>query len=151
MTTDTRINATSQQTDCHTRYDGHGAARRGLHGSRHRTRLVQIIGNLLGNAIRYTPDAGHIQVALQLHGTSLGLEVADDGIGISSELMPKFFDLYMQGEPSSTARTGGLGLGLALVRSLVEIHHGSVSATSAGVGKGSVFRVILPLDAGLQT
>jgi signal transduction histidine kinase len=113
-----------------------------------RTRLIQIIGNLLGNAIRYTPDAGHIQVVLQLHGTSLGVEVADDGIGISSDLMPKLFDLYMQGEPSSSARTGGLGLGLNLVRSLVEIHHGTVSATSAGVGKGSAFHVMLPLAAG---
>lgn len=112
-----------------------------------RTRLTQIVCNLLGNAIRYTPEEGHIQVALALHETHMSLAVSDSGIGIAPHLMPHLFDLYVQAERSTDARNGGLGLGLSLVRSLVEIHDGTVSVASAGEGKGSRFTLTLPRAA----
>jgi signal transduction histidine kinase len=108
-----------------------------------RTRLTQVVCNLLGNAIRYTPEGGHIQVALAVHEAQVSLAVSDSGIGIAPHLMPHLFDLYVQAERSADARNGGLGLGLSLVRSLVEIHDGTVSVASAGEGKGSTFTVTL--------
>lgn len=111
-----------------------------------RTRLVQIVANLLGNAIRYTPDGGRIEVGVNGHEGWLLLRVADNGIGIAPELMPHLFDLYTQAERSSDSRNSGLGLGLALVKSLVEAHGGSVAASSAGAGRGSQFEVRLMLS-----
>jgi signal transduction histidine kinase len=110
-----------------------------------RTRLIQVVGNLLANAIRYTPDGGDIKVVLQLHGTNLSVEVRDNGIGIPAELLPHLFDMYVQAERSSERQHGGLGLGLALVKSLVDIHHGTVSVSSEGEGRGSAFKFILEL------
>jgi signal transduction histidine kinase len=110
-----------------------------------RTRLIQVLSNLLGNAIRYTASGGHIRIALEQRGPMAVLLVADNGKGITAELMPRLFDLYAQGEVSSDRTDGGLGLGLALVRNLVEAHKGSVAVDSAGEGKGSVFTVQLPL------
>jgi signal transduction histidine kinase len=111
-----------------------------------RTRLVQIVANLLGNAIRYTPDGGRIEVDMRTDGGWLLVRVADNGIGIPEALMPHLFDLYTQAERSSDSKNSGLGLGLALVKSLVEAHGGSVAASSAGAGRGSQFEVRLKLS-----
>lgn len=108
-----------------------------------RTRLLQVTANLLANAVRYTPDGGAILVELARHGQRVVLRVSDDGIGIPAGLMPHLFDLYTQAAQSSGGE-GGLGLGLALVKSLVEAHQGSVTAASAGEGRGSRFEVSLP-------
>jgi signal transduction histidine kinase len=110
------------------------------------TRLVQIVTNLLGNAIRYTPDGGRIELSLEAHEGWLVLRVSDNGIGIPPALMPHLFDLYTQAERSADARNSGLGLGLALVKSLVEAHGGSVAASSEGAGRGSQFEVRLLLS-----
>ncbi|MFC5551657.1 ATP-binding protein [Massilia aerilata] len=112
-----------------------------------RTRLVQIVANLLGNAIRYTPDGGRIELSMQSDDGWLLMRVSDNGIGIPPDLMPHLFDLYTQAERSSDSKNSGLGLGLALVKSLVEAHGGSVSASSGG--HGSQFEVRLKL-AGQQ-
>jgi signal transduction histidine kinase len=108
-----------------------------------RTRLVQVVANLVSNAARYTPEGGHITVCLEADESAMTLTVADDGIGLNTELLPFLFDLYVQAERSSSREKGGLGLGLALVKSLVEAHGGEVSAASGGEGLGSVFTVRL--------
>lgn len=108
------------------------------------TRLVQIVTNLLTNAAKYTPNGGEIHVRLGLRGTEVALTVRDTGIGIDAELLPHVFDLFIQGERSSDRSQGGLGLGLALVRSLAHRHGGAVRATSKGLGMGSEFQVTLP-------
>ncbi|MET0980675.1 MAG: sensor histidine kinase [Telluria sp.] len=108
-------------------------------------RLVQVVGNLLGNAIRYTGTGGHITLILEAQDGAAALRVADNGQGIAAELLPHLFDLYVQAETSSEREHGGLGLGLALVKSLVELHGGSVMASSAGPGLGSSFDIRLPL------
>jgi len=110
-----------------------------------RTRLVQVVSNVLGNAIRYTPDGGSIRVVMHTQGGSVIVRVTDNGIGIAADLMPYLFDLYVQAERSSDSKNGGLGLGLALVKSLVEIHDGTVTATSDGAGCGSCFEIRLQL------
>ena len=107
-------------------------------------RLVQVAGNLLANAIRYTPQGGAITVTLARNAGMVELSIADNGIGISKELIPRLFDLYVQAEQTSTRGTSGLGLGLALVKSLLEAHAGSVSAASEGRGHGSTFLVSIP-------
>jgi signal transduction histidine kinase len=111
-----------------------------------RTRLVQIVANLLGNAVRYTPGGGRIEVDMRADGGWLLLRVSDNGIGIPAALMPHLFDLYTQAERSSDSKNSGLGLGLALVKSLVEAHGGSVTASSGGAGRGSRFEVRLGLS-----
>lgn len=109
-----------------------------------RTRLIQVVSNLLGNAVRYTPAGGQIALSLQTEGATVALAVSDNGIGILPETIPSLFDLYVQAESAANNKSGGLGLGLALVKSLVEIHGGTVTATSAGLGHGSTFHVRLP-------
>ncbi|UVW28990.1 sensor histidine kinase [Massilia sp. H6] len=109
------------------------------------TRLVQVIGNLLGNAIRYTGPGGQIALTLEEQGGRCALRVADNGQGIAPELLPHLFDLYVQAETSSDRQHGGLGLGLALVKSLLELHGGTVLAASEGIGRGSTFDISLPL------
>jgi PAS domain S-box-containing protein len=108
-------------------------------------RVVQVITNLLNNAAKYTPPGGHIALALTREGNWVRLDVRDDGIGISPELLPRVFDLFTQGERSADRAQGGLGVGLAVVKSLAELHGGRVAATSEGHGKGSVFTLMLPL------
>lgn len=112
-----------------------------------RTRMLQVVSNLLTNAIRYTPDGGNIHVRLGVDDGALALTVADDGIGVRPDLMPKLFDLYVQAERTSDRQGGGLGLGLALVKNLVEAHDGTVTAASEGVNRGSTFTVRLPASA----
>lgn len=113
-----------------------------VHGDR--TRMLQVVTNLLGNAVRYTLLDGQISVALAVRGTTVSLAVSDNGIGILPESIPTLFDLYMQADSPSLSKSGGLGLGLALVKSLVEIHGGTVTADSRGLGHGSTFEVVLP-------
>jgi len=107
-------------------------------------RLSQIVLNLLNNAIKYTPDGGRIAVSVARDGDWAVLRVKDTGIGIPSELLPKVFDLFVQGERSLARTEGGLGIGLTIVRKLVALHGGTVSARSDGPGKGSEFIVLLP-------
>ncbi len=110
-------------------------------------RLSQVMANLLTNAAKYTDPGGIIDVAAARDGEEVVLRVHDSGMGISPELLPRIFDLFIQGERSLDRSQGGLGLGLCIVRSLVEQHGGRVSAESGGVGKGSEFCVRLPLLA----
>ncbi|WP_426102982.1 ATP-binding protein [Massilia sp. TSP1-1-2] len=110
-------------------------------------RLVQVTGNLLANAIRYTPDGGAITVALTRSAGMVELSITDNGIGITKELIPRLFDLYVQAEQSTQRGSSGLGLGLALVKSLLEAHGGSVSAASDGMGHGGTFLVRVPHSA----
>jgi PAS domain S-box-containing protein len=107
-------------------------------------RLVQVVVNLLNNAAKYTPEGGNISLKIEVQEAHLVLEVEDSGIGMAPELVTHVFDLFTQAERTSDRASGGLGLGLALVRSLVELHGGSVCAASEGTSKGSRFTVVLP-------
>ena len=109
-----------------------------------RTRLIQVVANLLNNAAKYTPHNGSLRVSVDV-GRQVTLCVADSGTGIESGLLPHVFDLFTQAERTPDRAQGGLGLGLALVKSLVELHGGSVAAQSAGAGQGSSFTVTLPM------
>ena len=109
------------------------------------TRLVQVLENLLANATRYTEMGGRIWLTAEADRTDVILCVRDTGIGIPVELLPRIFDPFIQGDYSAARAEGGLGIGLTLVKSLVEMHGGSVHASSAGPGKGSAFVVRLPL------
>ena len=109
-------------------------------------RLTQVVGNLLTNAAKYTPSGGTIAVTGECRGTSAVLRVRDSGIGISHQMLPRVFDLFAQEQQSTGAAPGGLGLGLTIVRSLVALHGGSVTASSAGLGRGSEFAVELPMN-----
>ena len=115
------------------------------------TRIEQVVSNLLGNAAKYTPPGGRIEVVLRGETAPVGgngapgeavLEVRDNGIGIAAELLPRVFDLFVQGERSLDRRAGGLGVGLTLVRRLVELHGGTVGVQSSAAG--STFVVRLP-------
>jgi PAS domain S-box-containing protein len=107
-------------------------------------RLIQVVANLLANAARYTDPGGTIEVDARAHQGQIALRVRDDGIGITPDLLPRIFDLFVQGERAVERGVGGLGLGLAIARSLVELHGGSLSAASDGPGRGSTFTVRLP-------
>jgi PAS domain S-box-containing protein len=108
-------------------------------------RLQQIVWNLLSNAIKFTPRDGLVMVRLERHVHDLKLTVRDTGQGISQEFLPHAFDRFSQAESGSTRAHGGLGLGLAIVRHLVELHAGKVEATSPGPGQGATFAVRLPM------
>ena len=116
-----------------------------------RTRLVQILSNLLNNAAKYTPPGGEIGLDVAIRGSKAVVTVSDSGEGIAPDLMPFVFDLFTQGARTLDRSQGGLGIGLALVKSLVEMHHGTVGAKSAGAGQGTTFTVVLPLDAALPS
>jgi CheY-like chemotaxis protein len=108
-------------------------------------RLSQIVLNLLSNAIKYTPDGGRIQVDVARDGEWAVVRISDTGIGITAELLPSVFDLFVQGERSLARTEGGLGIGLTVVRQLVALHGGTVAARSDGPGRGSEFTVLLPV------
>ncbi len=110
-----------------------------------RTRIAQIVANLIGNAIKYTGPDGVIRVNLEPQDQSAVLTVRDSGVGIAPEVLPRVFDLFMQADRTDQR---GLGIGLALSKKLVELHGGAIEAQSAGLGKGSAFVVRLPLDQG---
>lgn len=109
------------------------------------TRIEQIVSNLLGNALKYTPAGGSITVDIVNSGDAAVLTVSDTGIGMPLELVERVFDVFVQGSSSLDRSQGGLGIGLALVRQLVMLHGGTVSAASPGAGRGSTFVVRLPL------
>ncbi len=108
------------------------------------TRLEQIATNLIDNALKYTPSGGSIDIRIGAEDDEVLLTVSDTGVGIGPELLPHVFDVFVQGSISLDRAQGGLGIGLSLVRRLVELHGGSVSATSAGGGAGSSFTIRLP-------
>ena len=99
---------------------------------------------LLGNAIKFTPRGGRIQVRVERADEGVHIRVADDGVGITPEFLPHVFEDFRQADASKTRAHGGLGLGLAIVRHLVELHGGEVQAESRGPGRGAVFTVTLP-------
>ena len=107
-------------------------------------RLAQILGNLLTNAAKYTPAQGHIDLSASEENGEVVIRVNDDGIGITPDFLPKVFDLFVQNRQALDRAEGGLGLGLSVVKSLVTLHGGSVSAKSGGPGRGSEFIVRLP-------
>jgi CheY-like chemotaxis protein/two-component sensor histidine kinase len=116
------------------------------------TRLVQSVTNILNNAAKYTQKGGRIALALDFDGERMRLTVSDNGSGMPAELLPNVFDLFTQGARTLARSQGGLGLGLTLVKRLVELHEGEVSAHSDGVGMGSSFTLTLPtVDARLDT
>ncbi len=108
-------------------------------------RIVQIVNNLVSNAIKFTPEGGRVTLSLCRNGDNAELTIEDTGQGISADFLPHVFERYRQAENAVTTRKGGLGLGLAIVRSIVEMHGGSVSAESEGEGTGAKFTVLLPL------
>ena len=109
-------------------------------------RLQQVVWNLLTNAIKFTPKGGQVQVLLQRVNSHLELSVSDTGIGIPASYLPHVFDRFSQKDTSTTRAFGGLGLGLAICKQLVELHGGSITAVSEGEGKGATFSVHLPLS-----
>ena len=114
-----------------------------------RARLIQVVANLLANAAKYTPPGGHIGVAVEVRGAEVAIRVHDDGSGIEPALLPQVFELFTQGKRTPDRAQGGLGLGLALARTIVDAHEGRIEAASAGPGRGSSFTVTLPLAARL--
>lgn len=110
-------------------------------------RMEQVFNNLLTNALKFTGDAGRISISLKRGERDVIVEVTDNGEGIAADALPRLFDRFWQADSSSRRRHGGLGLGLAIVRSIVEMHGGSVQATSPGLGQGATFIVTLPLCA----
>ncbi len=108
-------------------------------------RLTQVFANLLNNASKYTDEGGTIRVSAQADDRHVTVEVSDNGVGIAADMLPHVFDLFSQADRTLDRAKGGLGLGLTLVRQLVELHHGEVRASSEGLGRGSTFRVSLPL------
>jgi len=113
-------------------------------------RIEQVIWNLLNNAIKFTPSGGTIDISLSVDGQQARLEVRDNGQGIAAEFLPTIFDMFGQGTPSVVRGTKGLGIGLAMVQQIVQLHHGRVIAASGGSGQGTCFTVWLPLDSRLQ-
>jgi CheY-like chemotaxis protein/two-component sensor histidine kinase len=109
-----------------------------------RVRLAQVLYNLLNNAAKYTGEGGKITLSILREGADAVIEVRDAGIGIAPDILPQIFELFIQADHSLSHSQGGLGIGLTLVRQLVEIHGGTITAASAGIGQGSAFTVRLP-------
>ncbi len=108
-------------------------------------RLTQVVANLLNNAAKYTPKGGKISLSTERIGNEVAIRVKDNGLGVSSDMMSGIFGMFVQADNSLSRSQGGLGIGLTLVKSLVELHGGTVEATSDGLGKGSQFTVRLPI------
>jgi signal transduction histidine kinase len=109
-------------------------------------RLQQVIWNLLANAIKFTPHCGSVWVELERQGDDLEIKVMDTGKGIEADFLPHVFEKFRQGKDVISAGQGGLGLGLAIVREIIELHCGTVNAHSEGKGKGAIFTIRLPLQ-----
>jgi PAS domain S-box-containing protein len=116
-----------------------------LHVSGDNARLIQCISNILTNAAKYTDRNGQIRMRWYADGPDAVVEIADNGMGIPAELLPRIFDLFVQGDRTLDRSQGGLGIGLSVVRRLIEMHGGQVMASSAGAGQGSTFTIRLPL------
>src|SRR5262249_25101856 len=110
-------------------------------------RLQQIVWNLLSNEVKFTPRHGRVEVSLRRVDSHLQIAVSDSGVGISPEFLPSVFDRFSQANTTSERKYGGLGLGLAIVRHLVELHGGTARADSPGEGLGATFTVTLPVKA----
>jgi PAS domain S-box-containing protein len=113
-------------------------------------RLQQVMWNLLSNAVKFTPQGGRVAVSATRDQSQVQIEVSDSGIGIEDAFLPRVFDRFTQADSSSTRRYGGLGLGLSIVRHIVELHGGTVMASSGGAGQGTTFRISLPIRASVQ-
>ena len=109
-------------------------------------RLIQVFTNLLGNAVKFSPEGAEVNIYLNVIGSDVSINIRDEGKGIKAEFLPLVFERFRQ-DSANDSRNGGLGLGLAIVRNLVEMHHGTVKAESEGENKGSTFTVCLPLKA----
>ena len=112
-------------------------------------RVEQIIWNLVQNAVKFTPDGGRVSVRLERDGEAARLDVEDSGQGVAPEFLPRLFEMFSQ-EEAADGHRGGLGIGLALVRQLAELHGGRVRAESQGTGRGACFTVWLPLGGSLS-
>ncbi len=108
-------------------------------------RVRQVVENLLSNAVKFTPEGGTVNVQLKRENDEAKIIISDTGQGINAEFLPQIFERFKQADPSTTRRHGGLGIGLSLARDLVELHSGTISAQSAGEGRGAIFTVSLPL------
>ena len=108
-------------------------------------RLAQVVSNLLNNSAKYSEDGGRIELTVEAIGDQAVLRVRDTGIGIEPAMLPRIFDLFTQVKGSTSRFAEGLGIGLALVRNMIELHGGCVQAASAGLGHGTEFVVRLPL------
>ncbi len=113
-------------------------------------RLQQVVWNLLSNAVKFTPRGGRVEIRLERVNSHIEIAVTDTGQGISPEFLPHVFDRFRQADQASTRQHGGMGLGLAIVRHLVELHGGSVTAMSSGPAKGATFTVRLPVSRRLS-
>src|SRR5262249_61887792 len=107
-------------------------------------RLQQVVWNLLSNAIKFTPAGGRVELQMKSDANHIHIKVSDTGRGIEPEFLPFIFDLFRQADSSSTRRYGGLGLGLSIVKHLVELHGGTIAGASAGAGRGGTFTFTLP-------
>jgi PAS domain S-box-containing protein len=114
------------------------------------TRIAQVVGNILSNAAKFTPSGGRVDVALEQEGEDAVLRVRDTGVGITREMLDRLFEPFTQADQSLDRARGGLGLGLSVAKDLVELHGGSVTATSEGTGRGAEFTVRLPLEAAAE-
>jgi signal transduction histidine kinase len=110
-------------------------------------RLLQMTANVLFNALKFTPSGGTVQVKLWREGSSIQLTVSDNGEGIDPKFLPYVFDRFLQADSSKTRKHGGLGLGLAIVRHIVELHGGTIRAESGGRGQGATFVINLPIHS----
>ena len=110
-------------------------------------RLEQVMWNLMNNAIKFTPRAGSVEIAIERAGSAIALEVRDTGQGIRAQFLPRIFDRFSQQDASTTRGQSGLGLGLSITRHLVELHGGTITASSGGEGLGATFRVEIPMVA----
>jgi CheY-like chemotaxis protein/two-component sensor histidine kinase len=108
-------------------------------------RLTQVLSNLLNNAVKFTPEHGHVAIELAAQDGQVVLDVVDDGIGIEADRLDEVFEMFSQAQNKAHGGTPGLGIGLAVVKSLVELHGGTVGASSPGLGGGTRIRVVLPL------
>src|SRR5207244_13325808 len=113
-------------------------------------RLQQIVWNLLSNAVKFTTKGGQVQIQLRAVDWNVEIIVSDTGQGINAEFLPHMFEQFRQADSATTRRFGGLGLGLAIVRHLVELHGGTIHAESAGEGQGATFTVRLPVMIGSE-
>ena len=114
-----------------------------------RQRLQQVLWNMLANAVKFTPTGGHVEISVAREGDQARIRVSDNGEGIDPAFLPHLFEAFRQGDSTTTRRQGGLGLGLAIARTLVALHGGTITAHSDGLGSGARFEVELPLGPAL--